>query len=79
MTRIFDEWADGWHRAKADDENGTGGQPRPEWPEDVQRGYRDWWTHPQGHEKRVLDRDFGQYAGAALRPDPPIGHKGLGL
>lgn len=76
MTRIYDEWADGWHRADSEDLGAASSpQDHPDWPPEVRRGYGDWWTHPQGHEKRVMDRDYQQYAGAALRPDPPIGTK----
>jgi hypothetical protein len=67
------DWTTGWHLAEADDANHTDPQAHTGWPGDRERGYRDYWTHPQGHEKRVLQADHEQYRGAALRPDPEVG------
>jgi hypothetical protein len=73
-SRVFDEWADGWHRAEAEDCGAASSQQdHPDWPAEVQRGYRDWWKHPRGHERRVLQADHRQYQGAALLPDPELG------
>jgi hypothetical protein len=63
---VFRDWSDGWHLAETDDVNHTDPQAHTGWPGDRERGYRDYWTHPQGHEKRVMDADYQQYAGALL-------------
>lgn len=75
----YREWVAGWHDAEADDDHHTGPRPHADWPADRERGYRDYWTSPGGHEKHMVRDDHRQYAGAALQPDPPIGQREAGL
>jgi hypothetical protein len=75
VSRVFDEWAAGWHEAETDNTHNRGPRDRDRTP-DQQRGYSDYWSWVRLHGARVAAQrreDWQALIAGGLAPrDTPL-------